>query len=443
LLNELLIVASLAVMSGVFAGAEIAVLSVRRTRLHEMLEDERRWARDLEHLRAEPERFFATVQVVITVVAVLAGVIAGANVAQEVAPYIAVVPFLAPFADKIAYGLVTALVVTTQIVLGELVPKSLALRYSETYALVVSRPLRFASWLARPVVWIFTKISNLLLKPFGDHTTFAEGRLSRAELLQYVDEAANAGNLDPSAGEIVSRAVDFDNLDASSMMVPRPDIQALPKSANVEQIARLARDGGHARVPVYDGDLDNVVGFVNVREVLAHHLDGEEFKLEKYLHPIPFVPETMLAPRVLRELQRQRSHVAMIVDETGMVRGLVTMEDLLEELVGEIYSENDKPEEIIRRQVDGSALVLGRAAVHEVARAMDVELPEGETFSTMAGLAIHLAGRIPEPGTILQAEDGITLEIVEGTPRRVRLLRLRRVPAPERAEEPEQGGLLR
>lgn len=434
MLNEVIFIIALALLNGVFSGAEIAVLNVRRTRLHELQEEGKSGIADLLSIRDHPERFFATVQIVITLVGVLAGVYAGASIAEQIIPVFSAVPLLQPIADKLAFGLVTVMVVTLQIVLGELVPKSLALRYSEFYALLISRPLRFMAWISRPVVWFFTTLSNLMLRPFGDQTTFTEGRLSRAELLQYVDEAATAGNLDPSAGEIVTRAVDFDNLDASSLMVPRPDVQTLPKTATLADIARLAREGHHARVPIHDGDLDNVVGFVNLRDVLAgHHGSDAEFKVDRYLHPIPFVPETMLAPRVLRELQRQRSHLAMVVDETGMVRGLVTMEDLLEELVGEIYSENDKPEEIIRRQPDGSALVLGRAAVHEVARALDLELPEGDTFSTMAGLAIDLAGRIPEPGTVLQAGDGISLEIVEATPRRVRLLRLRKVHVPERS----------
>lgn len=437
MLNELLFIVALALLNGVFSGAEIAVLNIRRTRLHEMQEDEVRGVGDLLSIRADPERFFATVQIVITAVGVLAGVYAGASVAEALAPVFQSLPVVGIWATQIAFALVTMLVVTLQIVLGELVPKSLALRYSEFYALLVSRPLRVMAWLARPLVWFFTKLSNLVLRPFGDRTTFAEGRLSRAELLQYVDEAATAGNLDPSAGEIVTRAVDFDNLDASSLMVPRPDVQALPKSATLDDIARTAREGNHSRVPIYDGELDNVVGFINIRDVLAAQHGSNDFKLDRFLHTMPYVPETMPAPRVLRELQRQRSHLAMVVDETGMVRGLVTMEDLLEELVGEIYSENDKVEEIIRRQPDGSALVLGRAPVHEVARAMDIELPEGETFSTMAGLAIHLAGRIPESGTVLHAEDGVVLEIVEATPRRVRLLRLRRVPVPDRVEGEE------
>jgi putative hemolysin len=209
-------------------------------------------------------------------------------------------------------------------------------------------------------------------------------------------------------------------------MVPRPDMQIVPRSVSVDELARLAQDGGHARLPVYDGDVDNVVGFVNLRQVLAHASSGQDVKIDAYLHPVPFVPETMAAPRVLRELQRRRSHIAVVVDEQGMVRGLVTMEDLLEELVGEIYSENDAPEEIVRRQPDGSALVLGRAPVHEVARALDLELPEGDSFSTMAGLCIDLAGRIPEAGTVLRAEAGVVLEVVEASPRRVRLVRVRR-----------------
>lgn len=436
MLTELIFIVLLAMINGIFAGAEIAFSNVRRTRLNELIEEGRWGAGDAARLKDEPDRFLAIVQIVITLITVLSGVFAGASLTEEFEPVIAAVPGLAPYASRVSNFVITALVVTLQIVLGELVPKSLALRYAETYTLFIARPLRMLAGGARPVVWFLTSLSNLVLRPFGDRTSFSEGRYSVEELIQYVDEAATVGNLDPSAGEIASRAMEFDNLDASSLMVPRPDVRMISKGASLADVAMMTRDGGHARVPVYDGDRDNIIGFVNVREILAHAHGNTDFRVERFIHPMPYIAETMPAPGVLRELQRKRSHVAMVVDEQGQVRGLVTMEDLLEELVGEIYSENDKPEEIVRVQPDGTALVLGNAPVHEVARALEIELPEGDTFSTMAGLTIHLADRIPEPGCVLNTEDGVTLEILEATPRRVRLIRLRKAPSPAVADEP-------
>ena len=431
MLTEFIFILVLSLLNGVFAGAEMAFSNVRRTRLNELI-DEGHWgARDAARLKDEPDRFLAIVQIVVTLISVLSGVFAGASLPEEVEPFIAAIPGLAPYAAKISTVAITALVVTLQIVLGELVPKSLALRYAETYTLAVARPLRMLAAGARPVVWFLTSLSNLVLRPFGDRTSY-----SVEELIQYVDEAATVGNLDPSAGEIASRAMEFDNLDASSLMVPRPDVQIIAKNATLSDVAMIARDSGHARIPVYDGDRDNLIGFINVREILAHGHGQSDFRMERYIHPVPFIAETMPAPAVLRELQRKRSHLALVVDEQGQVRGLVSMEDLLEELVGEIYSENDKPEEIVRIQPDGTALVLGNAAVHEVARALEIELPEGETFSTMAGLAIDLAGRIPDQGSVLRTEDGVTLEILEATPRRIRLIRLRPAPTPAVADEP-------
>lgn len=428
--TELLVILALVLLNGIFAGAEIAVLSVRRTRLAELLEDGGTAARALAALRQTPDRFLATVQIGITVVSASAAAFGGASLAEELAPILARVPGMAPVADKLAFGVVVAGVSYLSLVLGELVPKSLALRYGESYALFIGRPLVLVAWLATPAVWLLTASSNVVLRLFGDRTTFSEARLSREELQQLMDEAATSGSVDPRAGEIASRALAFDELDASDVMVARADIQCVQRGVALADLAELARTGAHARAPVIDGGLENIVGMVNIREALADALVKGRLDLDGVLHPVPFVGENMSAPAVLRELQARRSHMAMVVDEQGTVRGLVTLEDLLEELVGEIFSENDAPQESLRREADGSAILPGGAPVHEVNRELGIELPEGETFSTIAGLCIELAGRIPAQGEILRADEH-RIEVLDASPRRVRLVRLTRVQASE------------
>lgn len=426
-MQELLFILGLVLLNGVFSGAEIAILSLRRSRLEALAAEGSRAARAVLALRDQPDRFLATVQIGITVVSALAAALGGSSVAERLAPLIALVPPLAPFADQIALGLVVAAVSALSLVLGELVPKSLALRHSEGYALFMGPVLRGLASLARPAVWALTGASNLVLRLFSDHTSFSEARLSREELLQLMDEAAVAGAVDPHAGEIASRALAFEQIDAHDMMVPRREIQAVPRGASVADLAALARGGSPSRLPVYERELDNLLGYLNLAEVLGHAQGQADYDWSAHLHPLHYVAETMRAPQLLRALQGSRRPLAVVVDEQGSVRGLVTMEDLIEELVGEITSENDAAPEQLAWGPDGTVLVRGGAAVHELRRALDAPLPEGQEWSTVAGLCIHLAGgRIPAPGERLDAAPSLQIEIVEASPRRVRQVLLRR-----------------
>jgi len=372
----------------------------------------------------------ATVQIGITVVGASAAAFGGASFAERLAPTVAAVPVLAPYADQIAFTIVVALVSYLSLVLGELVPKSLALRNAEGYALFIAPILSGISRIATPIVWVLTGSSNLVLRVFGDRTTFTESRLSREELQQMMEEAGSAGSVAPEVSEIASRAIDFDDLDAYDVMVPARNIVALDRAASLAEVARVAREHTHTRVPVYEGHADNITGFINLREVLAVGLQEGKVDLGKLMHPIPFVAENMAAHAVLNELQAKRSYLAIVVDEQGSVRGMITMEDLLSELVGEMISETDRPKGQIRREEDGSYTLLGSTPVHEANRTLAFELPEGEGWSTVAGLCIELAGRIPAQGAVLTTEDGIVLEVIEATPRGVKVVRASRKARP-------------
>lgn len=421
---ELLIILALILLNGVFSGAELAILSVRKTRLAELVDQGSRAAATVTRLREHPETFLATVQIGITVVGATAAAFGGSSIAVRLAPIFAAIPGLGKVADQLALGVVVATVSFLSLVLGELVPKSLALRAGEPYALFIARPLSAVAWAARPFVRVLTFASNAVLRLFGDRTSFAESRLSREEVQQVVEEAATAGAVNSDAGEIASRALDFGTLDAFSVMVPQADVVMLEKGAEVRDIAVLARKHGHGRVPVYEGSRDNVLGYVNLRDVLAEAQLAPSPSLEALLHPVIFVHESMLAPAVLRRLQEDQAHLAMVTDELGTLVGLITMEDLVEQLVGEILSEGEKSAMKLVREPDGSWLLDAGLALHEINRATGLDLPEGEV-STLAGLVLALSGSMPAVGTVLHTEDGISLEVVEATPRRVRRVRVK------------------
>lgn len=424
--SEVLVILLLVLLNGVLAGAEIAIVGVRRTRLSELVEQGHGGARAVQRLRDKPERFLATVQIGITVVGATAGAFGGATFAKDLEPLLALIAPVAPYAEQLALGLVVALVSYLSLVLGELVPKSLALKAAEPYALFIARPLEWLSVATRPLVWFLTASSNLVLKVFRDSTTFTETRLSPEELRQMVEEAARAGTVDAHAGKIASRALDFADLVAADVMVPRGRVVALPRSASREEVRQLLLEKSHSRVPVYDESIDNIVGYISMKDVLAFAWEEQLFVLEDLVRPAFFVPETKKAVELLTELQERHLALAMVVDEQGGTAGLVTLEDLLEELVGEIFSEHARSGPApYKAQPDGSYVVLGAAALREINRELRFELPEEGEWVTVAGLCLALARRIPDAGDVFHTANGYTLEIVDASARRIRAVRVR------------------
>ncbi len=428
MIGELVIVMVLMLLNGLFAAAEIAVLSVRKTRLAELAEEKRGGVAAVLWLRDKPERFLATVQIGLTVVGTSAAAFGGEALAHDVAAHLRTVPVLGPYASSLGLVAVIAGISFLEIVVGELVPKSLALRSAERYSLLFGPALRGMASVVRPLVWVLTAASNAVLGLVGDKTSFTEARLSPEEIQELVEEAARVGSLDKSASEIASRAIDFQSLRAVDVMVPRRAVVMVSKDVSGAQLGELARTARFARLPVFDGSEENVIGYLTQRDALGPTLRGEDFSLEAYLRPIKFTPGSVRAVDLLKELQTDRTPIAMLVDEVGTIVGLVTVEDLLEELVGEILSENDPAPVRVQREAAGSYLVAGQTPVHEVNRAIDFDLPEGDNYSTLAGLCIVLAGHIPQVGDRVAVPGGAELEVVDASARRVKMVRVRRPP---------------
>jgi putative hemolysin len=420
--------------NGVFAGAEIAIVSMRRTRLAQLVDEKRRGAQTVAALRAEPERFIATVQIGITVVSTTAAAFGGSQMARHLVPLARHVPVLSRHAEDVAFVIVVALVSYLSLVVGELVPKSLALRYGESYALVVARPLSALSYAIKPLVWFLTASSNLLLRPLSDSTNFIEARVSKEEIEQLVDEAARSGAIHEHASELASRALQFDTLTLREVMIPRSRIDALPRTATAEEVRRFLLEERRSRVPVYDGSIDNVVGYVSAKDVVSLAWEGKLFLLGDLLRPVKFFPETVPAIEVLRFMRRERQRIAIAVDEQGLVSGMVTFEDLVEELVGDIFSEHEEATPLVERQPDGSAIVRGDAPVREVNRELGLELAEGEGATTIAGLCGKLGGGIPNRNARLAAEDGTVIVVLEASTRAVKRVRI--IPPPRPVAEP-------
>jgi putative hemolysin len=434
-LTDIVLILVLVICNGFFAGAEIAIVALRRGRIQELAEEGRGGARAVLALRDDPERFLATVQVGITVVGAAAAAVGGASIAERLTPHLAKAPWLAEHAEAVALALVIAVVSYLSIVVGELAPKSLALRSAERYALLIGRPLLALSWLARPLVWLLSFSANLLLKPWGDQTTFTETRHSAEELRQLVEEAAKAGTIHPEAGEIASRALELPELAVVDVMIPREDVVMIPRSISPQELRALILEHAHSRMPVYEDQVDNIVGYVGIKDLMPRALSQEALVIDEVIRPPFFVPESKLAVDLLQEMRRRHLPFAIVVDEQGGTSGIVTMEDLLEELVGDIFSEHvAHAPQPIRKQADGSSVINGATPIREVNRALGIELPDDGAWTTIAGLCLALAGRLPNTGDVLTTPNGLALEVMDASARRVRSVRLRRVQPPPSAE---------
>ncbi len=428
MLDEIAVILTLIALNGVFAGAEIAILAMRKTRIQQLADRGSRAGLALLALRAEPERLLATVQIGVTVMGATAAAYGAVAFAEPLSAVIA--EALGPGAYPIGFALVVAGISFAMLVLGELVPKSLALRASEMYALFVGRALLGLSTLLRPAIWVLTGASNFVLRWFNDETTFSETRLSPEELRSVVQEAAQAGSLDERTGEIAARAFDFDQLSVAAVMVPQGAIAAIARDASAETLRRLLRESDHQRYPVYDGDESQMVGYVRARDALVHldrHDDAVD--VEAFLRPALFLPATARASSGLRELQRNRTQLAIVVDEHGDVAGIVTLQDFASELVGDFFKEDQEPAATIVREDGGTALVPGELPVHEANRELGLALPESDRWSTVAGLVLSRSGRMLDPGESVSLEGGARLEVVDASSRRV--LRVRVHPRPD------------
>lgn len=423
-MSELLIIVLLVLANGIFAGAEIAVISMRKTRLRELADEGSGRARAVLDLRAHPERFLATVQVGITVIGAAAAAFGGQTLPGYLEPWLARMPLLGPHAKPLSLAIVIALVSYLSLVLGELVPKSLALRSAESYALLVARPLRLLSLVARPLAWVLTASSNFVLRPFGDRTNFTEARVSADELQQMVEDATKAGALDTHSGEIASRALEFGDLTAGAVMVPRNRMSVLPIDASEAEVKKLIISSGRTRIPVFEDSRDNIVGYIRTRDVLGAILEQRPLQIPVLLRPTHFVPRAMRAVDVLKELQRRQTQLAIVVDEHGGVSGLITLEDLIEELVGDIAGEHEQRQEQLRCEADGLWLAQGSTPIRDINRELDLDLPEDEEWTTLGGHCTAMAGGIPKKGDRLVDTEGLVFEIVSATPRTVGLVRI-------------------
>lgn len=382
---ELVLVLALVVINGVLAGSEIALISLRESQLGRLV---RRGAAGLivARLARDPNRYLATIQIGITLAGFLASAAAAVTLAE---PFVPLFGFAGEAAETVAVVGITLVLAFVTLVLGELAPKRLALQRAEGWSLTVGRPLHWLSILARPAVWLLSVSTDAVVRVLG-----GEPGATRQEAdLEEVKEMVMANRrLSVDHREVLVGAVEVADRTLREILVPRPDVVSLSDQATVREAISDLLTSGHSRAPVApDGALDEAVGVAHLRDLVAANPDST---VSEHVVEVEAFPETVGVLTALRRMQEAHQQMAFVIDEFGGVDGIITVEDLVEELVGEIYDESDRDILRVRRGAGGSLAVPGRFPVHDLVD-LGVELPQGD-YTTVAGLILNELGSVPE-----------------------------------------------
>jgi putative hemolysin len=434
--EPLLIAASIVLLllgNGFFSGSEIAIISARRSRIEGLVEEGSRAAARVKGLQDNMGQFLATVQIGVTICGTLAGVLGGILASRYIEPAVAgaaLSRFVPP--AVVASALVGFAIIYVELVLGELVPKALALRYAESIALLVSAPFRLMAHASRWVVQFLAASTWFVLRAGGIKEALPRTFVSEEEIKHLVKEGRRQGVLDQTEMEIIHSVFEFTDTPVRKVMVPRPKIFALDADTAPSEVGSLIVESGFSRFPVYEGSIDQVVGVVYVKDALRLLEKRQPVVIRKILHPVHLVPETKKVGELLKELQKRRSHMAVVVDEHGSVSGLVTLEDLLEQIVGEIQDEYDWEERPVEKMRDGSMIVEGTLSAAELREAYGIPLPESGEFETVAGFMLEQLGSVPKGGEVVSV-DGWRLTVVDVERNRISKVKVEKLPAAVKA----------
>jgi putative hemolysin len=396
-LVELVFVAVLIVLNGFFAAAEIAIVSARKSRLQALADEGSRGAQAALRLKADLDRFLATVQIGVTVVSTLASAVGGVAAIERLEPLIAslAIPAARQIAEPAAVGIVVFTIAYLSLVVGELVPKSLAVRNAETLAVWMAPLIERLSRISKAAVAVLTASSRLCLRLFGHKDSHPQPFHTLDDLRAIAEEAQDQGIVH---GDLVAGAVSFHDRQVREVLTPRVRIKALPVDADLKEAVRMVRACGHSRLPVYRGMLDDVVGFVYANDIYDIALDGAPFDLQGLVRQSLVVPITKPATALLAEMRKSGIAMALAVDEHGTLVGLVTIEDLVEVIVGEIRDEHADAQELLTTLPGGVIEADGSVPLHQLNEDHELDLPESADYVTLAGLVLERLGAIPQAG---------------------------------------------
>ncbi|MBD3404417.1 DUF21 domain-containing protein [candidate division GN15 bacterium] len=403
---ELLAIFLLILANGFFSLSEFSVIASRKSRLRQKIEMGKPGAARALRLREKPERFLATIQVGITLVGAMVGVFSGATMVKELAVLVEYIPvaLIQTYAGPISVVLIVIAITVLSVVIGELVPKYLALAFPERYARIVARPIHLFIRVTSVFSRLLSGMAALIVRLLGVKSGADEATATEEEINQMLIEGKEQGVFDETEREFIRSVFDFADSAVSRAMTPRTDVIAFEKSETLETMMDVIREQGYSRYPVYDKNIDEVIGVIYVKDLLTLGISQEDFALDKVLRPPFFVPNSMPLPKLLKEFQKGENHLAIVLDEYGGTDGIISLEDILEELVGEIQDEYDFEAAPLVKHSETVAYANGTVWPGELNELLRVHLPE-EHVDTLAGLFIDTVGHVPEKHEAVQIAD--------------------------------------
>ncbi|MCX7981404.1 MAG: hemolysin family protein [Syntrophales bacterium] len=397
--SDIAVLFFLVLINGIFSLSEIAVVSSRKTKLKIMADQRKKWAARALELAEEPSHFLSTIQVGITLVGVISGAYGGAVIAQDLGVYLRHWPLIGPYSEIVSITLVVAVITYLSIVVGELIPKRLALQNPEQVASLISVPIHYFSLVVYPAVKILSASSEFIVRLLGLKKPVTT--VSEEEVKVLLEEGTEAGVFHQMEHDIIHGAFEIDDLSVKDVMTPRPDIVWLDLEAPWSETLMVIKGSDHASFPVCEGELDHVIGFLHVKDLFKRYPDLENINLRSILRK-PFIfPETITALKLLEHFKASPIHAALIVDEYGTVQGLVTVNDIIEAIVGDIPSFKEAEDDSIVKREDGTWLVDGTLSIEEFREKFHISsLPEEEDreYHTIAGFILTYLGRLPVAG---------------------------------------------
>ncbi len=413
LISQFILILVLTALNAFFASAEMAIVSINRNRIKMLADDGDKKATLLVNLLEEPNKFLSTIQVGITLAGFFSSASAATGISEVIGQYLS--QFKIPYAQPISLVVITLLLSYFTLVFGELVPKRIALQKSEQIAMLSVRPIVFVSKLTKPFVKLLSLSTNLLLRMLGMNDSDLEEKVSREEIKSLVDVGEEHGVINQIEKEMINSIFDFDDKLAKEVMTPRTEVYMI----NIEQSLSIDEllEENYSRIPVYEGDIDNIIGILYLKDFLneSYRVGFEKVDIRKLLHDPYFVPECKNIDQLFKELQKSKNHLAVLIDEYGGFSGIVTIEDLIEEVMGDINDEYDEDDPVIRKVDNTTYIVNGLITIKELNDKLHLKLDEEtDDYDTLGGFLINQIDYIPNETEECMVEHENVLFKVEG-----------------------------
>ncbi len=436
----LLLLVILIAINAFFAMSELAVISLNDAKLKHQAEEGNKKAKTLLKLTGEPSRFLSTIQVGVTLSGLLASAVAADTFAEYIVYACRELPVSPKVVEMVSLVVITLILSFFTLVFGELVPKRIAMQHYEKISFRIVKPLLFIYRLEKPFVLLLSWSTNLVLRLIGINPNEKPEEVTEEEIRMMVDAGNENGSIEQSEKEMINNIFEFDDRTAVEIMTHRTEVTAVESNAPISEIIRTAVEEGYSRIPVYEDDLDNIVGILYVKDLLSLVLKdpSAEFKISSYMRPPLFVPETNRCKELFQEFKAKKVQMAVVVDEYGGTSGLVTMEDLLESIVGNIQDEYDDEEEEISRLSEHLYLLSGITGLEDVEDLFHITFPEDREYDTIGGFIIDSLGRMPKPGEQPIVTFGnVTFTALGMKDRRISRVRAEQIPQKEAPETEE------